>query len=275
MRGETTMSELRNYENWKNKNPVDIRQAVVAAGGWANVFPLNMTVARYTEVKIGPYTERVPIPEVKTSAFPEWASRVRGFFNVTPVTLERLPPLDGYMRTSKHRGVFALIPASLQQLVFALNGDVYVDEHGRPWFDMIKPGTVYHFPGKVGWEKIASAMVHEVGNVPMPIFKLISPDGTGGSMEVCLHNGNRANTIGKVGETVAVSPRLVKDEVFRGSYNYAETVVRGLVEHDYRDIKPHREDKGFYVSPPTYSAIGARRFPPILSNYNPVTGEWK
>jgi hypothetical protein len=78
-----------------------------------------------------------------------------------------------------------------------------------------------------------------------------------------------------VGEVVNVSGVLLRNETYRGSYNYAETVERGLIEHDYADIKPHQEHNGFYINPPVYSSMGDRRFPPIRSNYNPVTREWK
>jgi hypothetical protein len=209
------LTELRNYEKWENKSPVVIRKAVIAAGGWAKVFPMQMKVV---PVKVnvaippgvlpnlpfgGKIDENVPgLLKPEPWGFPDWASRVRNYFNVTPVTLKLLPPLDGHVRTHEHRGAFALLPGYAQDLVFALNGDVYVDEHGTPWFNMIKPGTVYHFPGKVDATKIAAGMMKEILKVPMPIFKLISPDGTGGSMEVCLHNVKWANTICGVGEVV-------------------------------------------------------------------------
>lgn len=70
------------------------------------------------------------------------------------------------------------------------------------------------------------------------------------------------STIGKVGEVVQVSTRLVSDGLYRGSY-YSETVVKGLSEHEYRAVKPHKEKEGFYVNPPMYSPIGERRFPAI------------
>lgn len=275
------LTDLRDYEKWINRSPVVIRQAVIAAGGWARVFPMNVKVAPVT-VKVPnvlygeSFNEPIPgVVRMETSGFPLWASRVRNYFNVTPITLRLLPPLDGLLRTSEHRRAFALLPASIQQVVFALNGDVYLDEHDTPWFNMIKTGTVYHFPGKVDAVKIAAAMLREIGRLPMPVFKLVSPDGTGGSMEVCLYNSGRAGVIGAVGKDVNVSHLLVRDEVYRGSYNYAETVERGLMEHDYADIKPHQEHKGFYLNPETYSAVGSRRFPHVRSNYNPVTQEWK
>jgi len=87
-------------------------------------------------------------------------------------------------------------------------------------------------------------------------------------MEVVLHNRKFKSTIGKVGQEVMVSPVLVSDEIHRGSYNYSETVVMGGSHHHYRDVKPHSESKGYYVNPPLYSQIEARRFPGIVP-YDP------
>jgi hypothetical protein len=212
---------------------------VIAAGGWDEVFPMDMV-------------------------FPEWASRVRNFFNVTPVTLERVAPDDhGKHQIKNRRGYNIWIPPVFQRYAFALNGDVYADEHGRPWFEMDKIGALYHlpFPSNVPLPtKIAVVAVMPYSKIS--VFKLISPDGdTGGSLELCVYNVNHTKDIAQVGEEVLVSPRLVRDVVYRGSYNYAETVVRGDDEHTHRDVTPHREDEGFYVNPPLYSSIASRRFP--------------
>ena len=239
------ISELQNYEQWIGKSPVAIRKAVIAVGGWANVFPMSIAVKSAKKIEL---------------VFPKWASRVRNYFNVTPVTLERLPKGDARIAPIKNRlGYSIRISQIFQKHAFALNGDVYADEHGRAWYEMDKVGAVYHTPGKVNRWKLIVAYMAKYSQ--FPIFKLISPDDTGGSLELCVFNRKRAKTFGEIGEVVQVSPWLVRDEVLRGSYNYAETVVRGDQEHDYRDVQPHNEGTGFYVNPPIYSSIADRRFP--------------
>lgn len=58
------INELKRYEYWVGKTPQSVLVAVLAAGGWKNVFPTTV---------------------------PRWASRVRNYFNVTPKSLEPLP----------------------------------------------------------------------------------------------------------------------------------------------------------------------------------------
>lgn len=248
------ISELQKYEKWIGKSPVAIRKAVIAVGGWANVFPMRIALR----------TAWYGAPELRTTkAFPECPSRVRNYFNVTPVTLERLPKGDARIAPIKNRlGYSIWISPIFQKHAFALNGDVYADEHGRAWYEVDKVGGVYHTPGKVNHWKLIDAYMAKYSQ--FPIFKLISPDDTGGSLELCVFNRKRAKTFGEIGEVVQVSPWLVRDEVLRGSYNYAETVVRGDQEHDYRDVQPHNEGTGFYVNPPIYSSIADRRFPAVL-----------
>lgn len=98
------ISQLREYKNWINKTPTEIRNAVIAAGGWAQVFPKNIKV-------------------------PEWASRVRNFFNVTPVSLVLLGPIeDRFIIKPKPQRLFIDPSAPTEILhLFALNGDVYLD----------------------------------------------------------------------------------------------------------------------------------------------------
>lgn len=235
------INELQQYKEWIGKSPVYIRKAVIDAGGWARVFPMSRE-------------------------FPEWGSRVRNFFNVTPVTLELLSSAKGGHQMSQIKNriyyyeIWKRTPLQDQvKEVRALNGDVYVDENGRPWFEMDKLGAIYHIPGEMNLKKMKT--VYYAKYSQMPVFKYISPDDTGGSLEVCVFNRNRASTFGRVGEVVQVSPWLIRNEVYRGSYNYAETVVRGIKEHEYRDVTPHKEKKGFYVNPPLYSSFADRRFP--------------
>lgn len=60
--------KLKHYENWIGETPLAVWAMVVAVGGWQNVFP-------------GP--------------LPIWASRVRQFFNVNPMSLTLLDFFEG------------------------------------------------------------------------------------------------------------------------------------------------------------------------------------
>ena len=70
-----------------------------------------------------------------------------------------------------------LLPLGLQ--AFALTGDTYDDERGLVWYQMSTAGAVYHYPGAVTWYKKLDAA--QKFQSFMPVFKLISPDETGGS----------------------------------------------------------------------------------------------
>lgn len=241
--------ELSDYSKWIKSNPVEIREAVIKAGGWSKVFPMEMEVA-----------PSFPPRLVAKQEFPEWASRVRNFFNETPLSLRLLRSKEALFRTYTIKGKRNTVLPGAHD--FALSGDVYVDEAERVWFEMSTAGTVYHYPGKVDAGKKVDAFLSSQATIP--VFKLISPDGTGGSSEVCVHNPQvnklyvpmlgrtiayGEKRIGGEGVPTIIVTRAVTDEVYRGSYNYAETVIKGLEEHEYRDVKPHRETKGFYVNP--------------------------
>ncbi len=244
------IEELREYKNWVGKSPVDIREAVIRAGGWTKVFPprnLKGNAFKFT-----------------VDVLPAWASRVRNYFNDEPAFLRLLSSREALIRMVKTTGGVGSI---------ALSGDVYVDEHGRSWFEMSTAGVVYHTPGEVTNRKILDYFTSPQALVP--VFKLISPDGTGGSMEVCVKNpqvhelklpgGTKvrvgSKTIGKTGESVPVRGRLELDEVLRGSYNYAETVVSGFNAHTLMDVNPHSTKPGFYINPRLFSPLSGRRFP--------------
>lgn len=57
---------------------------------------------------------------------------------------------------------------------------------------------------------------------------------------------------------------VVKDSVAQGSYNYAETTVRGLPAHQRLDVTTDPMEPGYYVVPPNllqFSELYMRRFP--------------
>jgi hypothetical protein len=196
---------LQNPEYWVGKTALQILQAVKGCGGWARVFPRT------------------------GKSFPNWASRVRNYFNERPERLRllRFRKAD----VANEFGAAALL---------ALSGDVYEDECGRTSYEMSTGGTGYHY-GEFGKPGVGKAVVTAIlSQKVIPVFKLISPDGTGGSMELCIHNwqlptevlghyvgdyGKRK--IGAENEWVNVRTKVVISEEYRGSYNYSETTIHG------------------------------------------------
>jgi hypothetical protein len=158
----------------------------------------------------------------------------------------------------------------------ALTGDVYLDQSRHVWFQMSPGATIYHW-GKDPRVPLIEAPWQSVkgGQQVVPVFKLVSPDDTGGSRECCIENppvvpfkvmGNvykiGKSNIGAVNELVNVANRIVTKPKYQGSYNYSETVVKGLASHEMRDVKPHSGRSGFYVDPPDrWSLLSNRVFP--------------
>jgi hypothetical protein len=71
----------------------------------------------------------------------------------------------------------------------ALSGAVYEDALGRSiWFQMSPGGAIYHFGEKIRWPTLRSIEATLDGQERAPVFKLVCPDGTGGSREVCIKN---------------------------------------------------------------------------------------
>jgi hypothetical protein len=227
-----SLSALRDYNEWVGRTALEIRLAAIAYRGWANVFPKG------------------------SETFPMWASRVRNYFNEKPRKLKLLH--------LKEAGK-AWIASGYRGATFGLSGDVYEDGEGRHWFEMSTAGVGYHYEGEVSdaawyktWESAVSLQKHT------PLFKLISPDGTGGSLEVCIHNWQHhegASTIGQRGEWMDVRDRVVLNEILKGSYNYSETTVVGFGAHKYRDIDSHSKETGFYLDPRYSQSQMHRVFP--------------
>jgi len=203
--------------------------------------------------------------------FPEWAHSVRNYFNETPASLrlhfqKGRPPGSLPRFYSSPLGPTAL-PAGLQAL--ALTGDTYQDESGLIWYQMSTAGAVYHYPGDVTFYKKLDAGAKYQSF--MPVFKLISPDETGGSREIIVRNWMTnyvpltniewgEETIGK-GEWVSIIAKTVFDKAYEGSYNYSETVMKGLDAHEYRDVKPHKNNPVYKNPIHPWTKIEDRRFP--------------
>ena len=233
-----SIAELQSYENWVGRSPLEIRGSVLHHRGWAKVFP-------------------------RSKPFPTWASRVRNYFNETPAQLMLLNIAErGKAKSRAKLGLGSLVDQGLFATL-AFSGDVYKDDTGRYWFEMSTAGTIYHYKGRVSdaaWYKKWEAFVSRQKSTP--VFKLISPDRTGGSLELCVHNWQHhegKSEIGPKGKWVNIRTKVVINEIYRGSYNYSETGIVGFEEHQFRDVKPHLEEYGFYVNPP--ARMSARRFP--------------
>ena len=238
-----TIDQLRDYRYWIGRSPLEIRQAAIANGGWAKVFP-------------------------HTTEFPLWASRVRNYFNETPMEIKSLDMLESLKAASRATkiGLLSDVKANC-----ALEGMfVYEDRSGRLWYQMVPVSSIYHYDGEVDTAKKIKGFL--MPQVHTPVFKLVSPDGSGGSREVCIHNWqlNRENWnpltrgakgIGKTDQWVNIRTKVVIDPVYAGSYNYSETIEMGSSNHEHRDVKPHKVSPSFYVNPSMFSQINSRRFP--------------
>lgn len=303
---------LRDYGNWVGKTAWEVYGSVIAVGGWEHVFP---------------------------GALPRWASRIRQYFNLTPMTLTLLDheessrylekaqtalPASARAKARRNKlqsrgmGISFYAPGSstapgtplkkpdpnapIEKLpgeigtMLALSGDVYEDVLGRSiWFQMSPGGGIYHFGEEIRSPTIRAIGATHAGQEYAPVFKLVCPDGTGGSREVCIKNpfnvpkrepgAGRAGTggmpgvhapnirattmvghatIGPVNEEVNVADRIVKDSVSQGSYNYAETIVKGLPAHQRLDVNTDPMRHGYYVEPSNlfeFAELYMRRFP--------------
>jgi hypothetical protein len=70
--------------------------------------------------------------------------------------------------------------------------------------------------------------------------------------------------IGEVNQTVSVRHHLIITMEHQGSYNFAETAVRGLDDHEKFDVKTHKKDKVYIDPPDRFSALKDRVFTEAL-----------
>jgi hypothetical protein len=224
-----TLDELRDYRCWHEKTAWDVLNAVIQVGGWAKVFDKGV---------------------------PRWASRVRNYFNATPDYLMRFD--EG--REEAAVRAFHQYKKGLSR--FALHGAVYKDKERRLWFQMTTAATIYHYEGEVNKRKMVKAAV--LPQRLIPIFKLVSPDGTGGSREIIIKNPKGwvfgDSTVVPVLHWENIRSRVVTREEYIGSYNYSETITVGRDQHEMRDVKTHSHDKGFYLDPGRDTTLKERGF---------------
>jgi hypothetical protein len=240
-------SELQDSSEWVDQNAQDILQSVKNAGGWKKVFPKGV---------------------------PHWLHKIRNYFNLEPKTLRLVDkqPTDHAMHEIRSYGQIDGIITR-----FALTGDVYFDEDAETWYQMGPGGTIYHWGGGVTWEPADAFSTQFLrGQARIPIFKLICPDGTGGSKETIISNPKvrvvqvvaahgvmnerqGTTTIGAKNKAVLVIDRVETNMKYQGSYNFAETSVVGLDKHKKNDVEPHHKD-AVYIDPPD-------RFEPLKDRF--------
>jgi hypothetical protein len=240
MAGLLYASELRDPSEWVNQNAQRILDSIKQAGGWNQVFQ-------------GPV--------------PMWLHKLRNYFNKEPMTLKLLDPsrTRHWMSEITRHGQLGGRTSGPR----TLSGHVYVDESNNIWYQMGPGGSIFHWGNEVEIMQIEAIHTHFFrGQTGIPIFKLICPDGTKGSMETIVVNplinikeevdamGNvrevakGESKLGEVGQTVRVRSQdlHVTTMEHQGSYNFAETAVIGRSGHTRFDVETHQKDK-FYIDP--------------------------
>ena len=242
-----TKYELRDYKNWVGKRPEFVLKSAIQVGGWTKVFP-----AAYFETK-----------------YFLWAHRVRNFFNEVPSALMRVRPNSSVWQWASRflssqdieiaKTVFVVMntpdprdfESKIKEAVALDWRYVYRDTYGRHWIQMAPGGTVYHWNSNGTAHPNAQTAIRAsvIGQQNIPVFKLVSPDGSGGSYEAIIRNEGNL-TLSDYDEWFQVLERkLVTNIEHFGSYNYSETAVVGDEEHVRRDVKPHEADPLGYIFP--------------------------
>ena len=242
-----TRHQLRSYKNWIGKNPEFVLQSAIRAGGWTKVFPAATFDVKYFL----------------------WAHRVRNFFNQVPSVLFRVGPDSSVWRWASR--FFTSQELELGKTFLAVMttpslGDVqsrvkesvaldwrfvYRDPYGRHWIQMAPGGTGYHWNsnGKAHPTAQTAIWASAIGQQNIPVFKLVSPDGSGGSYEVIIRNNGKVTLCDYDEWFQVLDHKLVTNIEHFGSYNYSETGVVGDAEHVRRDVDPHNEDPLGYIFP--------------------------
>ena len=241
MSGFLYASELRDPSEWVNKNAQFILDSVKQAEGWNKVFQ---------------------------DPFPMWLHKLRNYFNVEPSTLRLLDKGNTahWMTLIKKYGQLGGHTSGPR----TLSGHVYMDENYNIWYQMGPGASIFHWGDEPELMKLEAINTHFFrGQTGIPVFKLISPDGSKGSKETIVLNpmdiieevvdptstsvrevAKGRPKIGEVGETVQirVMEMHVTDMEHQGSYNFAETAVSGLDWHEKFDVNTHFKDP-IYIDP--------------------------
>lgn len=284
------MSELRDYTDWIGKTPQCILENVIRLGGWSVVFPsrlprwasrvrnyFNVTPSRLTrlpadaEKKIVKAVQRLKTEleceeERQRQEAHKWDRtpedrRNFPFGNKPNPTPIRLP---GHCPAKPSKAVADIGWKDALALKNSLHGAVYKDETGRLWYQMSAGSTIYHYGGTPHEYKapIDAAVVNEIkGQKNTPVFKMVSPDGTGGSREIIIKNRG-TDTLVDAGVSIIIQKLVETHLVYRGSYNYADAMITGFSAHKTLDVKPHVASWDFYVNPTNiYANLDVCKFP--------------
>ena len=148
---------------------------------------------------------------------------------------------------------------------------------GTPLIQMAPGGTVYHWDsnGNSNPDKMTAIRASIIGQQNIPVFKLVSPDGSGGSYEAIIRNNGEV-TLSDYDEWFQVlDSKLVTNIKHFGSYNYSETAIVGDEEHTRRDVKPPELDPGGYIFPTPGQVFPAtHRGKPIADHLVFPAPEW-
>jgi len=255
----STASDLRSYRHWIGKTPHFILTQVRQVGGWGAVF---------------------------RDRLPAWASRVRNFFNDTPTTLSILPLRENLAARKLVRTNRFDVSTSKHPVIYRGNNTLPYNL----WVTYRKEGSVLHYEWSGDHSDLTkSVMAFFTEKELIPVFKLVCPDGTGGSSEIVIHNwqleldrstpwnhnsgagGGRAyrhgqKTVGgmKPGDkAISIRTKLVVTPEFRGSYNYGDAANAGFLAHDRMDMSPDKvaKDPFHIIFPPRGVSFASRRFP--------------
>lgn len=251
---------LTNPHLWVGRQPLEIKKLVIRAGGWNKVFHRGL---------------------------PKWAHFIRQMFNYEPTKLERMREDSTEILISMATGT-RVHHGTLKNQVAAKaapSGDVYNDARiGRNqingwkyWIEQSQTGTRYHYSrgqklGDIGHTLYAAVTPHSWTSV----FKLCLPDGTGGSCETVIENRFEERSLLKQGEIRGVSWWIVKDDRYRGSYNYGDTMAIGYDIHEKLDVEPDNKWGSNYVNENQMSELQSRIFRiehfRHLDYYDPYSG---
>lgn len=222
--------------------------SVIKAGGWKKLFPDGVL---------------------------NWLHKLRNFFNVEPKYLRLVDkvPTDFAMHEVRKYGQMDSFVGKR-----ALTGHVYFDEEIETWYQMSAGATIYDWGDNVRFESLEAAYTQKVyGQRGILVFKLVCPDGTGGSKETIISNPvlqkvkvvgpqglewntQRGSKIGETNQQVSVENRVETRMKYQGSYNFSETTVVGLNVHKKRDVEPHHHDPVYIDPPDRFAPLNERIF---------------
>lgn len=287
-----SLSDLKNYDKWIGKSAQEVYLSALAAGGWTKVFPTSVPcwasrIRNYFNAnpmrleRLSEEASKRVLKQVQRFAFEldchatQTFNRTHRNYRPNPAGKLDPPPFKvpaGCPVKASHDVVHIGVIDEIGTRN-ALANVVYKDESSRLWYQMAAGSTIHHFGRHPRNETIEAFWQDKVrGQDDTPVFKLVSPDNTGGSHEVVLWNdgvnANGWNTgsedLGKKpGQQWDIGKIIVTEPRYQGSYNYSETVRLGFAAHEMRDMKTHVDRAGFYVNPTDrFSPLAMRRFPP-------------